>query len=1086
MKIQLLNPKTLLRGVTATLFLAATVVAFGQTAQEDNDPTSPYVGKTYKYLDANGQEHEVPYLQRVTDLRQMQSLIASVYADKTIPGQKKVIGQNGEVDVQYHLVKNRPSTWNKVEYNVVGEFTISSWKENKDETATTHINYPSAFWKRYSDETQGIKVPAFVAVSNTTLHKPKAVLTQKNSNKTRESSFCEYYNVTPNEEGKTALLIEMKDDYMNTIAEDFAESWSYIKAVSVIPLDHQMHIDVKEGTSVNPYKSGTLINITGKLNKFFILLKGDIYGRYGKNAEGNDTFFAVDPFYYAYEQISPIDNESNTDYVVNALEKMIPNADGVGQKFPVNHDCRSLTHNGHAICMKALDNTEEPTENYNILLYIPDGRFYGRDNYNYYQCGKNLTINGSDVTVGTDNGLPDLQPYMFINTLKLNSEVLQDGSMTDKVAYVKQDWTSSLRTVITQNEKETFRLTREIDGVETDVPMEDFIFDAYVKDGSVSAYDDRLVLRENDANTLVNIKEARYEYDHDVTYRVYGRILCENGKDFEWVISNEVTVSIPGTEHLTNPDLKIALQHKSTFDKDAQKNAYENTVNFLVRGPEKSDMALKKAHIDNETVFVLRRFKNIVSNFTYDNNEEGAKTVATITVEELGTENGHDFVKMHLTDNQGLGNNKYFTLVTTDNAGETEYTLEGQTAENDIWCTYVDKDTYDVKSAGHADGSNYSYRLFGVNVKNFKDVATGDKIESGNLLSNRVTKRMPRIDHDYAVTDYTLDEIKADANGTKALSVSDPCHVVTTQVAGNANISCDIETIGDDKFMAELKYDTQGSWHLTSYKNTTGKVFLADDAEVGSNVVLKARANEAASYYYVVMTIKDCQNTYGTPRIKAPRLPKVIITEPQITHNGSAHDINFDLSVSHENDTEYLSHGFGVWGYDILAATEFLPQDNSIISDLRHHKHAVDNTNTKFTYTGGDVTSATDVYEDKALSTVKAHVLDTRTGVAGTAEKPYSAWYRVRYYAKRANTTSAAPGENRAVAIDDPRYVIVESVAGSNYQDGNSTGVEDVIAEPESEIDAIYSLQGMRVNNPEAGHIYIVVRGTKATKQIWR
>lgn len=140
MKIHLQIPKGVVRGVTASLFLATAMVSYGQEAQKDIDPNSPYVNKSYQYYDKDGNLQSVPYLQRVTDLKQMQALVVSVFVDKTIPGQKKVIGQSGtEEDVQYRIISYRTS-------GTAGKQTISSWDGNGEEGAnTTHYNHPNTF-----------------------------------------------------------------------------------------------------------------------------------------------------------------------------------------------------------------------------------------------------------------------------------------------------------------------------------------------------------------------------------------------------------------------------------------------------------------------------------------------------------------------------------------------------------------------------------------------------------------------------------------------------------------------------------------------------------------------------------------------------------------------------------------------------------------------------------------------------------------------------------------------------------------------------------------------------------------------------
>lgn len=55
-----------------------------------------------------------------------------------------------------------------------------------------------------------------------------------------------------------------------------------------------------------------------------------------------------------------------------------------------------------------------------------------------------------------------------------------------------------------------------------------------------------------------------------------------------------------------------------------------------------------------------------------------------------------------------------------------------------------------------------------------------------------------------------------------------------------------------------------------------------------------------------------------------------------------------------------------------------------------------------------------------------------------------------------------------------------------NYSDATVTGIENVTLDAEGEAEAYYTLQGIRVLEPEVGQIYIVVRNGHATKEVWK
>lgn len=72
-----------LRFIASALLFTVTWAATAQTAD-------PCEGKTYQWVDENGVTRTAPYLETATNEHpnQMKALVASLYADPTIPGQK--------------------------------------------------------------------------------------------------------------------------------------------------------------------------------------------------------------------------------------------------------------------------------------------------------------------------------------------------------------------------------------------------------------------------------------------------------------------------------------------------------------------------------------------------------------------------------------------------------------------------------------------------------------------------------------------------------------------------------------------------------------------------------------------------------------------------------------------------------------------------------------------------------------------------------------------------------------------------------------------------------------------------------------
>ena len=75
----------LLKHLSLTLLLGAAVATSMTTAAQN----TPWDGKTYKWIDAQGVEQTANLTDKATDPRQIQALLGAVYTDHTVPGQNK-------------------------------------------------------------------------------------------------------------------------------------------------------------------------------------------------------------------------------------------------------------------------------------------------------------------------------------------------------------------------------------------------------------------------------------------------------------------------------------------------------------------------------------------------------------------------------------------------------------------------------------------------------------------------------------------------------------------------------------------------------------------------------------------------------------------------------------------------------------------------------------------------------------------------------------------------------------------------------------------------------------------------------------
>lgn len=1015
-----------------TAFFASPAAA-QTTTQVDVDPNSPYTGKTYQYKQDDGTLQTASYLTKAADKNQILGLLGSIVTDQTIPGQRSTLDNDGNPANSFYKV-----VWKMEESN---SSASSNW-----ETFDVRNDYAPHFWQNYKNYIPYFTDDAGAPLTDNIL----TDFTTQSTTGTKKYLKRYYWDVTPENDGKTVLLVEVVDDYKRPSSipsglDDFEETSNYIKAVSVMPLSHQMRIENTDDSNL----SGTLVNINANLNKFFVLIKGDISMRSGYNKATRKMYYHP-PFYWYFEQLAPVGDSGTTDYVNNALASMTG-----GSTFAVKHNCGAIFHNGHPIYMKTEENTEGTQVN--MLLFIPDGRFVGSNSVNEpYNKYNNYYYKTSGK---------DYRPYFFINTIELTSTLNNNIDEENHVAVVAQEWTSSLRNVLKNNQYETFYIERSYDGGVTwsIVPEGDIKYDGeevvwITDDAFTGKLEDgtpaKLMRRENNATTNITVAEKQQHKDRDVMYRVYGRIYQEGltGKDFDFVLSNETTVTIPGYDPFTNPDLAIELIHSSKFDVDKQRNEYVNTVNFLVRGEAAIDKALRATHIAADTKFQLRRYNILNTSFDDErfSNGEGdeGQLLATYVVKSVkkydsdaqtSTEIVLECTEALNPDMQG----KTITLVDTDYNGETELTLAGKTGAGEAWGTYVDKITYDVAVEGHADGTLYTYRLFGENVKNFMSIKNGVETEvtSGQLSSNLPVKRMPRLDHGVNMPTYTLAQIQNDKDGQ--LAESTPRLIFTPQVAGREGLSCEIVDTDNNK-CADVTFTTATNyWTLTSTDGSTDHTILINDP-------IEVTAARDAMGKEVVMIITDGENTYGTPRHVVPSIPQAEIVFTNMIKDQEPitekYTVCGSLKVTHDAQAkeQYLSHGYGMWHKREIQSANFAPADpNLYCTELRHHKYETEAEKVAdFTFNYGKEGVTEHVGKSLVKEPVNAVFEDVVPAMNLTSQKLYFVWYRASYYAQYTEKVDEISGAS--LANEEPRYVVVKTSAGMSHDGLNPTGLENV------------------------------------------
>lgn len=837
--------------------------------------------------------------------------------------------------------------------------------------------------------------------------------------KTKHKAIGDYYEVTPEEHGTTALLVEMKDNYKGELLDKIKgedEVWKFIKAITLLPINKQKVIDSK--SSPNP---GVLLNINQPLNKFFIALKGDVLYRL--------TTGCFAPFYNGWEQISPNGEETteypNGIYIKDAYDAMLdPTKDY--PKFEVNHNCVSVPARAHAVMMYDWNYMEQIHTN--MFVYIPDYRFWTKDNTtNFNQYNAKHPVGDKEY---------DTYPCFFIYKVNITDtdadKTVDAGDYTPAGANTEDNsevWVpltvnSTLKKITNDSEKESFRIERSYDGGAswTVVPVADFNTDAPLEDGNI-------VSANGSAGFYV--REHILPEDQRVLYRTISNV-TDTG--FDPMSSATDYADIPGSEIKTTPDLRIAVQHQSTFDANKQQNNYVNIV--TIKSADELSDRLRVRHIDwegNTTSFQLRRYKVLPEqsmDYTIDNGD----LVATITL----AKDGEGYTAT--VEQNGVTADPVAVPVTAECFGDA----------NGEWLTVVDGFSRSV--AESVDRGTYSYRLFATNVINAVD-RLGNEIT--DLRSNRAVVVVPDVMYNVGFDTYSLEEIESDHDAH--LSVSQPKIGFSFGGGGAGVNNCDIRLTDDFTTDIVVAAKTkQGIWQLNAY-DKTGTKTAEGVAQAGVNEA-SIGVDPSLMNTEVVMFITAGDNTYGTPRRYLPVLPVVSVSIPSISKSGKGYNVSSNIAVSVNDafDSNFDNHGYGVWRLENVVYL----QDVKEINGLAHHfSPSAPEQTMSFAYMQDGIGTGIGKLGQANAEVAETRGLQSEAAVMAAAEeaKPeYSVWLRVRHYARYTHEDMDAS--------DPARYVVTENRAGSRYEEGQTVGVADIIAGDDTNGTATYyNLQGMQI-----------------------
>ena len=894
---------------------------------------------------------------------------------------------------------------------------------------------------------EGVPVTSNFLEEATTLEQMKALVANVYSNKnipgnhksgsknisyelkSTSSFFGTKYNVAegdykPNVDAATVLLVQMKDSYNGAAIDDkgdwwwgttkkdvFDDAWAQVKSIRVIPGSRQKRVDN------NGDNNGLLVNIHEPLNKFYVMLKGNVY------TSGDGA-----PFYYQYEEIAAQASSGNKTYVENAYNTMLG-----GDAFKVAHNCYSVLVRGHATMMQT--STSIDSKDPNMLLFIPDNRGTG----NNYSSSYN--------------------PYYFFFTINLeqkpelgSSHLVKEGNK--EVYTVPLQWTSPQKKFTKDNLTEEYIVYRSYDGVTwTPVPAEDIIIDSQNTTQNGDKVDHAGTGYTQSVGLVTNIKvrEDKPADSRKVYYKVDGRTA---GTSFDYVNSNVVEVILPGNDY-SEPLLRIDLVHKSNFSRPDMKNYYENTVGSI----QKTLIPVTNQNIADNTVWTVKRATNKADDAYFDI-EDQAPTVATITFKRGTATDTEQPVDVTISYADGRTDKVVWKSGT---ATDAEFYLDGN-KNNKYLFTITDK--FAVSVADKADDSKYEYRLF---AKDFSN--TDPKYTS--FSSNRESVTMPGNWTGTGYITYTLQEIQSDLDHTldgssvapRVTIAVDDSKIERVDVISAANANVNTQNPEGDKQLVVrglhgqsneysfLQFDKNGQSTALGEKYRTPGNF-ANSIDLPANKVWE---NESVLLVtWCKPTGTDTPNNYGSPISTLAAMPTLHFkdVDMQLAENLQGCSVQGSVYVDFNGQEDQLGHhGYGFWRDDTQVKK---PQnmdyqywlDNVIgveersqlkFENLRHHHGAK----------GDDAASDKQFHfmlNSQAQQTFAQRAV-TEDGQGGfsdnvsldhlvSKDEPATVWMHARWYANVLD----AKGE------PTDRYILVPAADGWRKESvqGGTTGVNDL------------------------------------------
>lgn len=653
-----------------------------------------YSSYTYTWTDAQGVQHTSNLAEVATSIPQMKAMIYKVYSDKTIPGLK---------EVRYKRTTTSSGGYNYPTHAV--EYTPGQGKTMLDEQFGVNYNVTGLGWEDYGFGYTSSYTPV---------------------------------TYTPNKNGYTALLVQLKDDYddasefitgINSLGNPYAENqqyhnvrsmdrtWAHIKSIEMIPVSKV----INSAQYVDGQKWGVAFNITKPLNKFFVMLKGNA---------GNKALYQHAPFYHMFEQLSPGHGEAFGEQ--NAFFDM-----EAGHAYPVSHNCLGVTTWGHAMQMLGTTfNPSDPARGGNVIVFVPYNRFFGEANQ--------PNSSGNWTTSQFNYYDSYYSPYFFIYNIALDQPTAQRQG---NVVNVALKWKSSFKDVTNGVSPEEYKIMHRVNGGAWEpVPM---LKVTSSQDGTTVGA--TYVVRGTDGTVEVTVQEPMQSENLVIEYQIVGRL---QNSDFAWVESNQRPIDLGGLSFSQQLSLNIEAAPISNYNLDAQTNEYAHQVSIFSAGHEAYPHPLTRAHIAaTGTQLTLVRFDSTVDDYTVPTGD-GRVTVGTYTI----------------TPDASLNADGNYTYTVTDAEGNTVtslYSVAGDDADSNPLLNAADADhlfmvtdRFDTSVAQAPDSHYHIYRVFATNAVGVTD----------NVYSNVVPIYNHGVSGHGAFVTYTAEEVANDTDHHLPLS----------------------------------------------------------------------------------------------------------------------------------------------------------------------------------------------------------------------------------------------------------------------------------------------------------------------------